>query len=58
MYRSRDIFVFVKHYVYVTSGPSLLTESIDFMVYVGLPQAQQERIVYANDGHAWKGEGA
>ena len=32
VYRFRDIYVYVMYYVYVTSGPSLLIESIDSMI--------------------------
>ena len=32
MYRSRDIYVYVMYYVYVTPGPSLLIESTDSMI--------------------------
>ena len=34
MYRSRDIYVYVMYYVYVTPGPSLLIESTDSMIIV------------------------
>ena len=32
MYRFQDIYVYVMYYVYVTSGPSLLIESTDYMM--------------------------
>ena len=32
VYRFRDIYVYVMYYVYVTSGPSLLIESTDYMI--------------------------
>ena len=31
--RFRDIYVYVMYYVYVTSGPSLLIEFTDSMIY-------------------------
>ena len=33
MHRSRDIYAYVMYYIYVTSGPSLLIESTDSMMY-------------------------
>ena len=35
MYRSRDIYVYVMYYVYVTPWPSLLIESTDSMIETG-----------------------
>ena len=33
LYIFRDIYVYIMYYVYVTSGPSLLIESTDSMIY-------------------------
>ena len=36
VYCFRDIYVYVMYYIYVTSGPSLLIESVDSVI--GIPR--------------------
>ena len=44
MYRFQYNFVFVMYYIYVTSGPSLLIESTDSMIYMYIPAFQRNTV--------------